>query len=979
MDFDELERMSNNPSRVIATVFNGIEKAVANGGGVINSTGHPFAYAVDLIVGTNYGFISRLGDSTAESHLVHARNIADLSKKMSDEDWYGIFAEPSSTAVRFIISEESLDRFSIRYDDVSGSLKNTYRKLVLPPDTVFNVAGIPFLLENPVEIRVMDHGGYQVVYDSSRQSKLNPLTTNSPDLDTPDIDGRRYLAIHLPVRQLKITEYPNRGIHYSTGFSETIQIDQDQSLYAIRAFITPIGGNVRNEMAVVFNNDIFDPAMPTLTVDMLTEKSFNVAIPSVYLQNNTAIGTLTILVYTTQGAYYRDLKTLKTQDHTVAYYNYANDKGKLNMYEAPFKSINDVMMDSIEPIVGGRDATPFEELKNLMIYGHRRRLIPVSDTDLSQFMLRNGYSSVKSIDLVTSRLYRVTKDLPLQEDKLFQDDTVARFNSSIGTHVGSLLTSLEELVGSGNAIDNGRRVTVMDKTVFDITKQTPYMVSKQEVDRLMGLSNALKIDALQYKTMVFNPFIYVIDTTKDRASCRLYRVAKPMIEYQQFRYENTSFGVKVGVGAIQIKSDRNGYVIQIKTQSSDSYKQIADDQLNIQLAIEASDSKLPATMKATLLGKDADGERIFQFVLPSQYDIDDVDQLDLGGFNQFGNPQPEVRANLNVRANFIFTYTEEGQPLMSESDMKIDQNLFDEPTIAIIETEYSVEFGRALKSLYTRIRPMVGLAQYKKYEQDVPDVYEENEYLYKDGKLVIDPKTNLPIVVHKKGEVRKTPDGKVILKYQKGDTVFDDQGKPVPLEPRKMKYHWDFIGFDFNYLVSQDEYDTSYEQRVEDFFVDEVVGQLDGFNRITLDETVLVFKPRSTMGYVHVTVNEAVERVLKTDLSFRITYSLTKEGMRNLNLKSSLDTSTHRTINDILRQGTVSVSEIVSALRANGGDDVLDVKVIMLAGTDTVDIITNVDNTNGFSVRKVIDQTADRYLTIKEDMDVQFKRHYQEN
>lgn len=977
MDFKELEQMSNNPSRVIAQVFNGIEKAIGDQGGTINSAGHPFAYAVDLIVGTNFGYISRLGDSTAKTYPVHARTISDLAKVMSDEDWYGIFAEPSNTEVRYIISEESLDRYSIRYDETSGNLKNTYRKLVLPPDTVFGIAGIPFLLENPVEIRVMDHGGYQVVYDVSRQSPLNRLTTNSPDTDTIDIDGRRYLALRLPVRQLEVTEIPNRSVTFSTGWAEPVTYKDN--LYAIRAFITPPGGNVRNEMAVVFNNDIFDPAMPTLCVDMQTDNSFNASIPSVYINNQMAIGTLTILVYTTKGAMYRDLTTLKTQEHTVKYYNYANNQGKLSEYEVPFRTINDTVMDSFAPITGGRDATSFEELKALKIYGHRRRLIPVSDTDLSQFLLRNGYSSVKSIDLVTNRLYRVTKDLPIQEDKLFQDDSIERFNSSIGTHVGSILTSLEELVGSGNAIDNGRRITVMDRTVFDITKQTPVVVSKQEIDTLMGMTNTAKIDLLQYKTMVFNPFIYVIDTTKERAASRIYQVNKPTIQYQTFRYENTKMGVKIAVDAINIKSYRDHYTIDIKTKSSDSYKQLPDDQLGIQLGIEASDSKLPATMKAELLGKDKDGERIFRFTIPTGYDIDDNNQLDLAGFNQFGNPQNEVRVNLNVRANFIFTYTEEGQVLLSDSDMKIDQNLFDEPTISMIETEYAVEFGRSLRSLYTRIRPMVGLAQYKKWDQNVPDTYKEDQYKRKDGKLVIDPVTKKPVIEFHKGEQRKDSQGRPMWLYLKDQTMMDDQGKPILVEPRKMKYHWDFIGFDFNYLVSQDEYDTSYESRVEDFFVDEVVGQLDDFNLISLDETLLVFKPRSTMGYVHVTINEAVERVLKTDLSFRVTYSLSKEGMRNANLKDNLNKSTHRIINEILREDTVSVSKIVSSLRASGGDDLLDVKVIMLAGNDTIDIITNVDNTNGFSVRKVIDQTADRYLTIKEDMDIQFKRHYQEN
>lgn len=985
MDFDELTRISNNPSRVISTVFNDIEKTFTDGAGTLNSSDHPFAYAVDLIVGTNYGFISRLGDSEAKTFKVHARTISDLSKQMSDEDWNGIFAEPSNTKVRFIISQESLDRFSLQYDNVDGNLNNRYRKLVIPADTQITIAGIPFLVENPVEIRIMDHGGYQVVYDSDNQSRLNPLTTNTPDTSFMDIDNRRYLAVHLPLRQLKVTQIPNRPVNNSTGYREPVNFED--SLYAVRAFFTPDGTNQRNEMSVIRNNEVYNPAVPTLVIDVIDDVTFEASIPSVYIQNGLGIGRVTILVYTTKGAYYRDLTTLKTQYHSAEYFNYKNDKGKLGVYEEPFRRINDVMIDSLDPITGGRAATPFEELKNLMIYGHRQRLIPVSNTDLSQFMLRNNYSSVRSIDMVTSRLYRVTKDLPIQEDKLFVDNSTQRFNSSIGTHVGSILTSLDEIVGTGWGIDNGKRITLLQRAGFDITQQVPYLVPKFDIEQLLNSTNQNKIDTMNAKTMVYNPFAYVFDTTKDRAAVRLYRVNTPTIKYQTFRSENVNLGVQVAIGQINIVSGPEEYTISIRTQSSDAYKQITDALVGVQLSFSPTGSATPATMRATFAGIDSDTkERIFVFHIPTRYDIDDGNQIDMGGFNQFGRPQASTFIDLSTVANFIFTYSGPGNQLLSKSDMKIDQTLFDSTTISMIETEYAVEFARPLESLYSRIRPMVGEAQYKKYTADVPDVYTESIY---ETETVTLPNGDAierlkigddgkPIIVHRAGDQRFTSDGKPVWKFTAGQTMYDDQEQPIPLEPRKMKYYFDFIGFDYNYMVSQDDYDTSYMDRIDDFFVDEVITQLDGYNRITLDETKLVFKPRSTMGFTRVVYNEAIERILKTDLSFGVTYSLTKEGLRNENLKDSLITSTHRIINDVLRQDTVGISDIQAALRQNAGTDVLNVKVVGNAGTLGIDIITNIDTTNGFSVRKVIDQTADRYLTIKEDIDVQFKRHYLE-
>lgn len=975
LTFDELEKISNNPYRVVPTIFNDIEKAFTSGEGGLNSKSHPFAYAVDLIVGTSYAYISRLGDSEARSFLVHARDLSDLSKNMSDEDWNGVRTDPSGTTIRFIIGEESLQRASIRYDNIDGTLNNSYKLLVIPPDTKIDVAGVPFLLENPVEIRVMDHGGYQVVYDSNNQSPLNPLSTNTPDTEILQIRGNRYLSIKLPVRQIEVTELGGRSVNMMGGFRETITFKD--GLYAVRAFITPEGSNTRNEMSVVFNNEIYDPIQPTLTLDMIDEHSFTASIPSVYIQNQTAIGRLTILLYTSKGAMYRNLSTLNTKYHAVEYFDYNQDKGKLTTYEAPFRNINDVMVDSMAPITGGRNGMPFQEIKNMMIYGHRRRLIPVSDSDISQFLIQNEYSSVKAIDYVTGRLYRLTKDLPIQDDKLYEDATTTRINSAIGTHVGSMLTSLEELVGTGWGIDNGRRVTIPAKTIFDVTKQTPFIVPKHEIDNLMGSSNQSKIDTLTSRSMVYTPFDYVIDTTRDRASVRIYRLGDPTIKYQTFLYENVNLGVQVGVGSINISQTKDGYVIDVQTSSSEDYQKIDDSLVGLQLSLTPLGSNSPMTMRAEYLGKTDQKERRFRFTLPSRFDVNDVDQIDFDGFRQFGRPLDGGRVPLKTLGDFIFTYSGSNLQVKTSADMKIDQTLFDNITIAMIETTYAIEFGRPLKSLYTRIRPMLGEARYKKYEQNVPDVYENDEFEYKDGKLVVvDGKA---VYKHRKGEQRFTEDGKPVWKFLAGNTVYDDKDQPVLLEPRKLKYYFDFIGFDFTYLVSQDDYDKQYAARVEDFFVDEVVGQLDNFNTITLDETVLVFKPRSTMSYTRVIINEAAERTLKTDMSFTVVYYLTAEGLRNQNLKDSLITTTHTQVNELLHVDTVSISSIVSKLRELGGSDVIDVKVVGVAGTTSIDIITNIDDTNGFSVRKLIDQTADRFLTIKEDIDVQFKRHFQEN
>jgi hypothetical protein len=76
--------------------------------------------------------------------------------------------------------------------------------------------------------------------------------------------------------------------------------------------------------------------------------------------------------------------------------------------------------------------------------------------------------------------------------------------------------------------------------------------------------------------------------------------------------------------------------------------------------------------------------------------------------------------------------------------------------------------------------------------------------------------------------------------------------------------------------------------------------------------------------------------------------------------------------NEHLRRRTFSVSELNKVLKT---PDVLDIKIIATAGTEPVDVITNIDDTNGFSVTKELDQTSDQLLTIKEGIEILFKRH----
>lgn len=976
MNFDDLEKLTFNPNRVInallAETESNLETDVV---GTINGKGDPFSFALDTIVGYDHCFFNRLEDATSKMYKVHARSLADLSQHMSDEDWQDIFATPSKTTLCYMISVQEIKQKAVNYQVLDGDLVNSYKKLVIPKDTIFKVLDKDFWLEYGVEMRVMDHGGVQVVYDTTQKSPFGELGTNYPDRTFVQLKGEEYLLIYLPVKQVSIKEIPNKSSNNTVGFN--YETTYNDNLYRIRAFIEPWDGGSRTEMTVIYKRTNYDPNYPTMAVDMLDNNGLSFTIPPVYLQNGLGIGKVTILLYTTVGALEKDLTTLNETYHKAEYFNYNNTRGELKGYELPFKNINNVYISSYTPITGGANGMNFDDIKNLIIYGHRRRDIPITEIDLTQKLKTAGYTNIKSIDFPNYRLYRVTKSIPVQDNKVYETEELVKFNSSLGTYVGSVLTSVNDIVDLGVANDNGERVTLLPGTVFNITKPSPGIVSKLETDRYLNkYTQQEKIDLVTTETLVSTPYYYVLDTSNKRSGMRVYYFSNPSVVEQVFFYENPYLGISLGMTTkgIGITNDGKNFVIDIVTKSSDEYKAIPDSAVGIQMAIDV-DSDLKKTMKGVLVGRNSDKERLWRFTLPTKYDVNNNHELYLGGFKQKGELKDWVTTKLKQKVNFIFTFNGDSTKEKSLADKKIDQSLFGTTATAIVETEFTVEFGKYLNHLYTSIRPMVGAPKYKQYDKDIPSLYEEDVFQYENKELVI--KDGKAVILHRKGEPILDSKGNPTYTHRKGETI-KVNNEPVPLGEREILYYWDFIGFDFAYNLSQDDYDIEYRNKIRDLIANNIMDELETISSNKLERTDIIYKPRSTVGFTRVIIDEGQEIDIKNDLKFNISFYLTKEGFLNTNLKNSITSSTHQAINSILNRTTVSSSIIIKALKDLSLNEIIEVKVNMYSDDREVDVISNVDETNGFAVRKKLVQTGDNFLTVREDIDIAFKEHFKD-
>lgn len=962
--YTDLEKISNNPTRVINEITTLVEQALGSTDVAFKSPTHPFIVAMDMITGQAWGLINRHEDAVSRVYPFHARNMSDLGRNMSDYQWYGMFSNPSTTQMVYVLPTSEIERLAVDYSETDGTIVNSYRKLVIPKDTRIQVVGTYFSIETPIEIRLMEHGGHSVVYDSSEVSPFNPISTNILEKDYVYVNGVRFIRITIPVRQVNCTPLFNLASTQSGGLKDTYTYTD--SLYGIRAFIVNSAG-VKTELEIVYNTQVYDRTKPSMTIDLDTENNqFTYEIPEAYINLGTGVGTVSLFVYTSKGSYEQDLKTIETKDHVPEYLDYDYDNSSLDKYSLPIRSVSNQYWKTIQAVSGGTNPRTFDSVRNAVIYGDRRNSLPITPNQYSFNIEDSGFSEVKSIDYVGGRLYKVSSDLPLQTNK--------NFDSGIGTWVGDILYSLTDLVKSGVVYDNTDRVTIPSKTLFLLSDTGNSIVSSTTLAGINALADDELIDYIKANRMVFTPMHYVVDTTESQLNIRVYYLDVPTINYQRFLYENTTLNIEVGVGSATIEYTSTGYVLTIGTTSGDDYKALDDADVGLQLSFQPNGSSTYASMKGTLKGTSEAGERIWEFKIPTNFDIDSSDNLHLSGFSQYGQVQDVSLTALTNNFSLLFVKTGAAGFGISDSDKIIDRTLFSTDYITIVETTFNIQLGVNMDGMYVRARPVVGSANYKTYDQDIPATYGKPVYKRENDQLVFGD-DNLPILLHAATDVIYDANNNPVIAYPKGSIVYDNSGNPISLSPRELQYYFTIIGFDAMYYFSTDADDTDYVNSIKSYLQDTVMAQITAFKDRSLDDTKLMFQPRIKLGKSSVVINEGILATMTLDFSFAVTYYMTKTGYGSDDLQSAIRTSTPSVINAALANEIASVSSIQSALVAMAGSEVVDVKVSFFNGDDEIDVASRQDSSASFSIKKVLELTTEGILSIKEDVNVEFKQH----
>lgn len=950
-----------NPSAIHQLSLKILEE-VRNGERTVVDPTNPFMFLLETSAVNVAAAMVANEANTRKQYGVMALTEDELYHHMSDKDYLDRFAKPSRTTITILVSREEIMARAVA-TGVGGM-----RKLVIPRHSEFTVAGYQFTMQYPIEMRVMANGGLQLIHDVSRQSPLMSLSSNVVDYTLANIDGTIYLMIKAPVLQLKIdVKYPK--LNSSTVFDT--RYDFANQFHYARVYQASESGEWV-EMLTTHSDQVFDPLTPTAVLRVY-DGQLRVSIPLIYQSAGLVDSELRVEIYSTAGPLNLILNNYEPGAYTARWVDLdADDNGR---YSAPLAQLNAISVFSDSVVSGGTLALSFDELRERVLMNSLgAQQLPITNVQATSMLANLGYNLTVNLDTITKRQFLATRILPPPTD--------GSVISGVASTVATYQASFDDLKQHPDIRDNGQRLTITPKCLFAADNGLYSLVPRSTVDALLAQrgSDAF-IATVEESRYLASPFYYVWDINDSLFDCRMYHLDSPVIDSKEFVQENDTTGLIVSTAAQGLEKTDAGYRLVIKTKSSDEWKGLRDDQVFVQLACTAQGETTRAYLNGTLIGRDVDTqERIYEFLINTNYDVNANNGLVITNFNIFGLVQ---NCPIDLAATFDLIYLVSDYMYLDMASSEIDNiagtALLPDKSVGLIHEQLNLHLGHALATFWLNNRSVVGTAQYLLHPMDVAATYEANVYER-------DPATNTVKVtlvdgaatfniLHHAGDPILDVEGNPVYKFRKGEVVLEG-GEPVLANARGMVRQTDLFLMDGLYYFATDPVATAYASSVPNTIVAWLEEDILPISRNLIEQSELFFHPQITTGRTVALVLNGLEVELETEQALTVKYYMTDAGFKNAELRTSLTATAIEVINNAFASSSVVVKDIATKIQSAAGDDVITVSVQGLGGgVPGYDIITLTDQSTRLGVKKKLLSLADGSYTVEDDVEVQFLKH----
>lgn len=965
---DRILAVRFDPSKMQDLSLDLLDKAT-NGEIDIPDANHPFWFALESSALQNAASMQQMSDEMAAFYPSQAETQDDLYRHMSDEDYNGRFCSPSRLPYSLILNADEVRQRAVQVEQQSNDdIDSVYSKLVIPRNSMYNVAGANFSQEYPLEIRVMKHGGFMVVWDVSQPTPLLTLETNQIDWRITTFNNVEYLYISFTMRQFTATPYYGM-ITAATAYKNSFSLNDEQYYYA-RVWTRTDVANPWEEAHTTHSDQVFDPNRLTFTLKVL-ETRVEVRLPEIYIANGLGLSRqVRVDIYTSKGALYLEPTVVNGTQITAQWLDFNYDNRQLDKFSTPITVFSEKTIVTNGTLAGGTNAISFEDMRERVVYDGNVTDLPITPNQINSTLDSLGYDVLKVEDLVTSRIYQASRMVGNQLNK--------KLTSSVGTGIITTQMTIEKLVTNAAVRDNGNRVTITPKALYQVVDGIYTMVSDVQMAAIRG-SKAEDIAVLMNSGLyLYSPFYYVLDTNDDLFVTRVYDMDRPKVAYREFLNENNSIGVEAGVDNYSFSKADDGYVFTLTTTSGDYYKNLDDADVMMQMLFMPESESSYAYLNGKVIGRTDTRERVWEFRLTSNMDITEKNELVLSAFGQFGNAPSKLRALLSGSFTILNCISRNKSPndvVLTDSDKKLGEVYLDRQMVVVTEQTYQLEFGKALEMIYTRSRPIPSNVAYKRYDQDVPWRYTETTYQRDDRQQLVFDSNGDPIPVTVKGDIILDAEGVPRIRYHKDEIKYDSQGQPIPINQRVVLHEFDVVGLDGTYYFSTNSLDATYITEVVNQLVSWIGDDMPTVAAKLINETKVVFRPKQTLGMVDIIANAKEARQISAAVAFVFDVYLTDTGYKNTSLRDNLKKAIPTVITQILSNETFAVSDVIDELKPYRTAEIVDIKVPGFGEDQDIQVLTVSDPTLRCAVKKRLDVTSNGGLTVMEDITVNFLKH----
>jgi hypothetical protein len=953
-----------NPMRIVSTSLTAAENVFA--GNITNlDANNPFVFAIELQAVHLSGFITEARALTRALYPAAATTYADLYKHLSDTDYLNLFALPATAKFKVMLDVNQVTNNLVEDPNTGVS------QITIARNSVFYAAGIPYSLQYPINIRKLQHGDIQVVYDANQPSPLRTLDTNVINSWYATLNnGSKYLCFEFDTDQFFINSVSS-SVNATSGLVSNIALT-DQFYYCR---IYRLVNTAWVEMETTFTEQIYDAAVPTAVLKV-ADGLLSVTIPPVYTVNGLVRGKIRIDVYETKGPLNTYYGNLQLTDFSAKWLSLDSNDQTADV--AAMNKITNLAIISDDTASGGRNALTFEEVQARVIenaVGPRKT--PITPAQVEVAMSDLGYTVVTNVDGVTNRKFIASRTLPTPAEVFptLTNDVYTPANA----HILTATLRVEDATQLQGCAQHSIGMTVMSSALFSTSNNVSSLLTETAYASLMALPTQQRADIINSGSYFFTPFYYVVQTNMDALMVRPYALDWPSIKNRRFMMENATTSIQVSIGSSYVfEKTSSGYRLTVGTTSNDAYKALNDTDVRAQLRVRCTDGTYAYLTASPQSRADATVERTFIFDISTNYEIDEANTLDLINFSRSGGLTARTTA-LTTDMDVLFSTASTMPSTYASTTIDSLLGLIYLPggSIGLTQETLTLHFGDYLADLWVDYRTYADSIEYQVWPTDAEATYDKDVYAVDDlgaawnvvnGQLVWN-------VLHRKGDVRHNAAGEVVYDHRAGDIKRDSNGNPIPIAnyTGRLVRSVDFYVIDASYRFATDSITQNYLSAAYTALLSQLTDDLPTINAQTLEQTTVYYHPTITDGVIDVYVEKDSLTQVESAQSLAVTLYIPSETDGNEDLKNNIESSTIKLLGEHLAaNSTVAVDKMQTLLKTNFGEDVSSVKIAGLGGSKNYQILSVKNRAARLSLKKNLVVKVNDLISLEEAVTVEF-------